>query len=156
MNEFEPFTIERIDDVQRLVEQLERMQVATLLDRHFTTDGNWQGLSLGMISTVWLSHILSEGDHWLNHVEGWAAQHLHCLQACVGQDVRSLDFSDDRLAAVLDYLSADEQWQTLERDLGQHLIRFYYLHPERVRLGSTTRSGAVHPSPGCLVYVWHI
>ena len=72
MNEFEPLMIERIDDVPMLLAQLERMQVATLLDRHFPTHGNWQGLSLGMVSMVWLSHILSEGDHWLNHVEPWA------------------------------------------------------------------------------------
>ena len=147
MDEIEPLTIERIDDVPILLAQLERMQVAHLLDRHFPTHGNWQGLSLGMVSTVWLSHILSEGDHWLNHVEPWAAQHLHCLQACLGQEVRSLDFTDDRLAAVLDYLSDDEQWQAFERELGQHVIRVYDLHPSRVRLDSTTVSGYVHPSP---------
>src|SRR5438874_13727003 len=107
MDENQPFTIERIDDVPILLAQLERMQVAQLLDRHFPTHGNWQGLSLGMVSAVWLSHILSEGDHWLNHVEPWAAQQQHCLQACLGQEVRRLDFTDDPLAAVLDYLSAD-------------------------------------------------
>jgi transposase len=123
MNEFEPLTIERIDDVPLLLAQLERIQVAHLLDRHFPTHGNWQGLSLGMVSAVWLSHILSEGDHWLNHVEPWAARQ-HCLQACLGQEVRSLDFTDDRLAAVLDYLSDDERWQVCERELGQHLFQF--------------------------------
>src|SRR5437667_47133 len=34
MNEFEPLTRERIDDVPILLAQLERMQVANLLDRH--------------------------------------------------------------------------------------------------------------------------
>jgi hypothetical protein len=97
MNEFEPLTIERLDDVPVLLAQLEHMQVAKLLDQHFPTPGNWQGLSLGMVSGVWLSQMLSEGDHWLNHVEPWAEQHLTCLQACLGQEVRSLDFSDDRL-----------------------------------------------------------
>ena len=93
MNEKEPLTIERIDDVPILLTQLERMQVARLLDRHFPTHGNWQGLSLGMVSMVWLSHILSQGDHWLNHVEPWASGHLNSLQACLGQEVRSLDES---------------------------------------------------------------
>lgn len=155
MNEIEPFIIERVDDVPLLLAQLDRMQVATLLDGHFPTHGNWQGLSLGTISVVWLSHILSEGDHWLNHVEPWAAQHLTCLQAGVGQDVRSLDFSDDRLAAVLDYLSDDEQWQAFERERGQHLIRVYDLHPRRVRVDSTTVSGYVQPSPDGLFQFGH-
>ena len=93
MNEIDPLTIERIDDVPVLLAQLERMEVARLLDQHFPTHGNWQGLSLGLISVVWLSHILSEGDHWLNHVEPWASGHLTCLYACLGQAVRSLDGS---------------------------------------------------------------
>jgi transposase len=155
MDEMKPLTIERIDDVPILLAQLEHMQIGQLLDRHFPTHGNWQGLSLGMVSVVWLSHILSEGDHWLNHVEPWANQRLNCLQACLGQEVRSLDFSDDRLAAVLDYLSEDEQWQTFERDLGQHLIRVYDLHPRRVRVDSTTVSGYVQPSPDGLFQFGH-
>ncbi len=61
--------------------------------------------------------------------------------------MRSLDFSDDRLASILDYLSSDERWQALERDLSQHLIRVYDLHPSRVRVDSTTVNGYVHPSP---------
>ncbi len=155
MDEFEPLTIERIDDVPVLLAQLERMQVANLLDRHFPTHGNWQGLSLGMVSVVWLSHTLSEGDHWLNHVEPWASGHLNCLQACLGPEVRSLDFSDDRLAAILDYLSSDERWQAFERDLSQHLIRVYDLHPSRVRVDSTTVSGYVHPTPDGLFQFGH-
>ena len=93
MDEIEPLTIERIDDVPVLLAQLERMQVASLLDQHFPTHGNWQGLSLGTVSVAWLSHILWEGDQWLSHVEPWASQHLTCLQACLGQEVRSLDES---------------------------------------------------------------
>ena len=155
MNEIEHLTTERVDDIPILLAQLERMQVATLLDRHFPTHGNWQGLSLGMVSLVWLSHILSEGDHWLNHVEPWANGRLNCLQACLGQAVRSLDFTDDRLAAVLDYLSDDERWQSFERELGQHLIRVYDLHPSRVRLDSSTVSGYVQPSPDGLFQFGH-
>ncbi len=155
MNEIEHLTTERVDDIPILLAQLERMQVAPLLDRHFPTHGNWQGLSLGMVGVVWLSHILSEGDHWLNHVEPWASGHLTCLQACLGQEVRSLDFTDDRLAAVLDYLSDDERWQACERALGQHLIRVYDLHPSRVRVDSTTVSGYVQPSPDGLFQFGH-
>ena len=144
-----------MDDIPILLAQLERMQVASLLDRHFPTHGNWQGLSLGQVVEVWLSHILSEGDHWLSHVEPWADQHLTCLQECLGQEVRSLDCSDDRLAAVLDDLSADEPWQAFERELSQHLIRVYDLRPSRVRIDSTTVSGYVQPTPDGLFQFGH-
>ena len=64
--------IERSDDVPLLLAQMEKMEVAALLDKHFPTHGNWQGLSLGQIVVVWLAYILSEGDHRLNSVQGWA------------------------------------------------------------------------------------
>ena len=64
--------IERSDDVPLLLAQMEKMEVAALLDKHFPTHGKWQGLSLGQIVVVWLAYILSEGDHRLNSVQGWA------------------------------------------------------------------------------------
>ena len=64
--------IERSDDVPLLLAQMEKMEVAALLDKHFPTHGKWQGLSLGQIMVVWLAYILSEGDHRLNSVQGWA------------------------------------------------------------------------------------
>ena len=64
--------IERSDDIPLLLAQMEKMEVAALLDKHFPTHGNWQGLSLGQLVVVWLAYILSEGDHRLNSVQGWA------------------------------------------------------------------------------------
>ena len=107
MSEELTITHERVDDLPVLLAQLERMQVAPLLDTHFPTHGNWQGLSLGQVASGWLTFILSEANHRLSHVEPWAAERLTTLSAGAGTPVRALDFSDDRLAAVLDYLSAD-------------------------------------------------
>ena len=73
---------ERVDDIPLLLAQLERMGVQSLLDEHFPTHGNWVGLSLGWVTVVWLTHILSEANHRLNHVEPWADQRLHILR-CV-------------------------------------------------------------------------
>ena len=39
-------TIEPIDDVPSIVAQLQKMRVASLLDKYFPPHGNWQGLSL--------------------------------------------------------------------------------------------------------------
>jgi hypothetical protein len=77
------------------------MEVPALLDKHFLTHGNWQGLSLGQIVVVWLSYILSEGNHRLNSVQGWAAGLLITLDICLKTiGLRELDFSDDRLRMV--------------------------------------------------------
>jgi len=132
---------ERVDDMPLLVAQMERMGVPTLLDEHFPTHGNWVGLSLGWVSVVWLTHILSQTNHRLNHVEPWAEKRLHILRGCTHQRVHPLDISDDRLAAVLEALSEDIRWRAFEGTLTQQLWRVYDLEPERVRLDRTTASG---------------
>jgi hypothetical protein len=68
---------------------------------------NEQGISIGWTSVMWLAHILSLGDHRLNHVEDWAEKRLETLRGCTGQAVRSLDESDDRLESILYALSDD-------------------------------------------------
>jgi hypothetical protein len=132
---------ERVDDIPLLLAQLERMGVQPLLDEHFPTHGNWVGLSLGWVTVIWLTHILSEANHRLNQVEPWAMQRLQTLRGATGQRVHPLDLSDDRLAAVLEAWSDDGHWQAFEGAWTQQLLRVYDLQPERVRLDATTASG---------------
>src|SRR5437868_1658582 len=100
---------ERVDDLPLLLAQLDKMQLAALIDKHFPTHGNWRGLSLGQVACVWLAHILCEGNHYLVKVQPWASRLLHTLQTGLGQVVRELDFSDDRLERVLDNLACEGQ-----------------------------------------------
>src|SRR5229473_684923 len=101
-------TVERIDDLPLLLAQMERMGIRELLDRHLPTHGNWLGLSLGGTATLWLTPLLSEGDHRLNQVEPWALARWATLRRCTGQYVDRLDLTDDRLAAVLRALANDD------------------------------------------------
>ena len=54
MHEIPNIITERVDDIPLLLEQMQRMGLPTLLDAHFPIHGNWQGLSLGWVSTIWL------------------------------------------------------------------------------------------------------
>jgi len=132
--------IERIDDVPLLLAQLERMQLQPLLDRHFTPHGNWRGLSLGWVATIWLTHILSQGDHCLNHVEPRAIDRLETLRQGTGQPVDRLDLADDHLAVVLRALADDDRWAACEAALTRSLLRVYDWTPTDVRLDTTTVS----------------
>lgn len=138
--------IERVDDIPLLLAQMEKMGVSELLNQHFLTHSNWQGLSLGDLARVWLSFILSEGDHRLNQLEVWAVKRLKMLQICLGQPVRREDFTDDRLALMLDYLSDDEEWNQFEASLNRHTLRVYDLKRQRVRIDATTAKGYVQVS----------
>ena len=78
---------ERVDDIPWLLAQLERMDVPPLLDEPFSTHGTWVGLSLGWVTVMRLTHILSEANHRLNHGEPWAEQWLHMLRSYPAQPV---------------------------------------------------------------------
>jgi transposase len=132
--------VERIDDLPLLLAQMERMGIPELLDRHFPVHGHWLGLSLGWTATLWLTHLLSEGDHRLNQVEPWAVAHLTTLRQCTGQGVDRLDLTDDRLAAVLRALADDHHWAACESALTRRLLRVYDLAAAPVRLDMTTAS----------------
>src|SRR5437773_12313039 len=110
MNEIPTIITERVDDIPLLLEQMQRMGLPTLVDAHFPIHGNWQGLSLGWVSTIWLSAILSRGDHRLVHVDPWVAQRLWPLGATTGQAVTRVDCTDARLAIALRRLSDDTRW----------------------------------------------
>ena len=132
---------ERVDDIPLVLAQLARMGIRALLDEYFPAHGNWVGLSLGWVAELWLTHILSEADHRLSHVEPWAAQRLQTLRGCTGQPVHPLDVGDDRLAGVLEALSDDDRWAAFEGALNRQLLRVYELQPACVRLDSTAASG---------------
>src|SRR5229473_1282947 len=103
-------TTERVDDIPVLLAQSEKMGIADLLDASFQPHGNWEGTSLGLTTTIWLTHILSEGDHRMNQVQPWAATRLQTLQNCSGQMVRDQEWSDD------------QKWQDFETALNQRIV----------------------------------
>ena len=131
-------TIERVDDIPLLVAQANKMGLPTLLDEQYWPHGNWQGTSFGWTVTIWLAHILSQGDHRLSQVQSWVNERQETLSRCRGEAIRELEWSDDRLAIVLVELSDTQRWQKLEQDLTRQTIRVYRLTPQRVHVDSTT------------------
>src|SRR3954468_13499533 len=141
MNTTEPrlVRVEAVADLPVLWATLERLDLPATLDRHFPTPRNWKGpLSPGEVLAVWLLFLLSQGDHCLNHVEPWVAQHQGTLSALLGKPVLPVDLHDDRLADWLTRLSASDSFAALERDLNQQTIRVYQLPTDTVRLDTTT------------------
>jgi transposase len=155
MNNIQNIFTERVDDIPLLIEQMKRMDLPTLIDHHFPAHGNWYGLSMGWISTIWLSSILSQGDHRLSHVEPWVANRLWTLNTATEQAIERLDFTDDRLEIILRRFSDDERWEQFESDLNQHTIRVYDLSTERVHVDSTSASAYATVSPEGLFQFGH-
>ena len=73
---------ERRDDIPVIIAQLKKRRVAPWIDTHFPTTGHGTGWSLGGVVVVWLTCILSEGDHRLSRGEPWVAEPKRTLRRC--------------------------------------------------------------------------
>jgi transposase len=135
-------THERVDDVPLLLAFLIRLRLPEVLDRQLPPHPLHQGLSNGWLITVWIAYILSRADHRKSHVQAWVDGLHHTLEALIGQAIRPVEFSDDRLTLVLGRLSDPEGWNELEADLWHTQCDVYALPPvQRVHLDATTSYG---------------
>jgi transposase len=134
-------TTERIDDFPLLLSVMQRLGLPGIFDHHLGRHGLQRGLSWGWIATIWLAHILTQGDHRKQPVQAWVRQAHETITKISGQQVSEMDFTDDRLTLLLRRLSKPETWQAVEREIGQSILRVYELSPKTVRLDPTTISG---------------
>lgn len=132
---------ERIDDVVLLLHVLMQMGLPQLLNEHLPRHPNQAGLDWGWVIIIWLSYILSEGDHRKVKVREWVTQRQQMLEMVCDIEIGEYDFTDDRLAIVLRRLSDAGVWQGIEEALDRNTISIYELPVEVVRLDSTTVSG---------------
>jgi transposase len=134
-------THERVDDVPLLLGFLTKLRLPAILDRHLPPHPLHQGLSNGWLITAWIAYILSQADHRKAPVQAWADGLQNTLKTLLGQPIRPVEFSDDRLTLVLKRLADSAAWQALEADLWRAHCDVYALPVERVRLDATTSCG---------------
>jgi transposase len=150
MHEIPNIITERVDDIPLLIAQRQRMGLPTLFDTHFPTHGNWTGRSLGWVSTLWLSSMVSRGDHRMVHIEPWVAKRLWTLGFTTDQAVMRVDCTADRLEIVLRRLRDDTRWAAFESALNQPTVRVYDLSTARVHVESPSASVYATSSAGGL------
>lgn len=145
-NEIGEFEVERLDDIPVIFGLLQKMRIQATIDQVIKPHGNWKGLNPGWLITIWLIHILTQHSHCMDRVQEWVSKRLAILQKLTGQTLTELDFTDDRLALCLHMLSETKNWQSIETELGIHIVRVYRLGDEpTVRLDATT--GTVYHNP---------
>jgi transposase len=119
--------IEKVDKLPVVYGLLQKMNIQATIDSVIQTHGNWQGLSIGWVVTIWLMHILTQHTHRMDCVQDWVSGHKYVLRKLTKQKVIALDFTDDRLALCLRYLSPSGTWAHLENRLTSGLIQVYEL-----------------------------
>ncbi len=132
---------ERVDDITLILGLAQHLHLPEVLDRHLGNHGHHQGLSNGCLATIWLTYILTEGDHRKSSVQDWVDRHQQTLERLLKQPLRAGECNDDRLGIVLHRLSRPTAWQELEADLWASTVTVYEVAVEGVRLDSTTTCG---------------
>src|SRR5579872_5168535 len=83
-------------------------------------------------------------------VEGQAVEGQAVEEQPGGPVVRELDFTDDRLAIILERLAHDSDWEEFETLEQRGLLQVYDLNPQQVRIDTTTASSFVDVVEGSL------
>ena len=153
MNAINSFLSERVDDLPLLLEHINKLEIAQIIDKNIKRHGNRKGASLGWIAQTWLAHIISKSDHRMNHVQNALQQNIHAIQTCIPVPIQELDFTDDRLADVLKALDVDDIWRAIQTDINERTLKVFELPTDIVRLDATTIS--VDTDPGGLLRLGH-
>lgn len=132
---------ESVDDVPLIVGIAKQMSLRELIEQHFPSHGNQQGLNNGQLVVGWLAFILSQANHCKNAVRDWANKIPTILGTLLESTVRDVDFSDDRLANLLDRLSDDDAWKSFEDGLSKKCIEIYELPVETIRCDGSAAYG---------------
>ena len=146
---------ERIDDIPLIIGLAKQLRMIEILDAHLGTHGLQQGLNNGQLAVGWLAYVLSQADHRKSAVRDWATTLPHTLGQLLGQPLREVDFSDDRLGGVLRRLSAEAAWEAIEQALWAATVAVYELPVRGVRLDSTTSYGYHQPHEEGLMHQGH-
>lgn len=148
-------TTERVDDVALLLGHMIKMGLVEVLDHHLPQHWKQRGLSWGWTAVIWLAYIVTEGDHRKVSVEAYVKGMKQTLRQVTGQAVDPLDFSDDRLALLLRYLSQSLYWHPIEQELKARSVQVYDLAVEVIRCDATTVSAYHEVVDGGLVQFGH-
>jgi transposase len=148
-------TTERVDDVALLLGHMIKMGLVEVLDNHLPQHWKQRGLSWGWTAVVWLAYILTEGDHRKVSVETYVREMKQTLSQVTGQAIEPLDFSDDRLAVLLRYLSQPTYWHPIEQELNERSVQVYHLPVKVIRCDATTVSAYHEVVDGGLVQFGH-
>lgn len=133
---------ERVDSVPFLIKICQQLQIDQIINSNFPIHGNIKRLDYGQLAVGWITFILSSATHCKSHVEDWSSSILETLKLMLGERTTRKDFSDNRLTQLLDHLSIDELWHTIENKLWRAKIDVYeFPNTKIVRVDSTASCG---------------
>ena len=96
MNEALQLTHTRVGDIPLLLGLVIKLGIPEIYDREIGDHGAHVGLSGGWMLAIWIVFILTECDHTKYKVEEWVERHTALLSHLSGQQIRAVEFNDNR------------------------------------------------------------
>jgi len=90
-------SIERVDEIPIIFHKVKQMGIQERIDRFWPTHGNWQGLSYGQLTVLFMMYVIHSMNHRLSGMEAWVTQHQYLLAQLTGWPLTPKDATDDRL-----------------------------------------------------------
>lgn len=119
---------EPVGDLPVISRLIQSTGLVERIEAYFPRHHLWQGPGVGQTLLGLLLYIISEGDHRMYQVEGWASRREEVLGWCLGNmEFKSVHLGDDRLGNLLDLLSKGSAWSAFQRAHNESLIRLYEL-----------------------------
>src|SRR5262244_2551073 len=142
MNKALQLTHTRVGDIPLLLGLVIKLGIPEIYDREIGDHGSHVGLSGGWMLAIWIVFILTESDHTKYKVEEWIERHAALLSRLSGQQIRAVEFNDNRLSSLLSRLSKLERWERFEASIWQHSVSVYeILQPSEGRWTARSRLG---------------
>lgn len=127
---------------------MEQMQIVTTIDQHWQPHREWEGLSYGQLTVLFLAFVLQQREHRLSCFKAWLAAHRHVIQVATGWTVGLKHGTDDRLGSLLETLGGDsERLVSFRHHFGQHFIQAYALPSDVARFDTPPPLTPTKPRP---------
>lgn len=142
-----------LDDIPLVLEMIRHLHLDTILDTFIPTHGNTMNhneLTNGEAYCIWLTYLLTQGNHCKWQVDKWVKKHSTVLSTLWGTPVPGSDFSDDRLTTLAKYLSCPKAQHAIDYALGQLTMQIYAWGEEAIRLDGTHFRGYHHAADGIM------
>ena len=138
--------IERADTIPLIINWLLKMGIQEIIDAIFIPHTNWNGLSYGQLSVVFVTYVLHSLTHRLSSMEFWLNQHKNIIEQVTGWQINEKDATDDRLGKMMFALGSDEdKSRRFQLESSKRLIVAYDLPKQTVRYDTTTFNVFHHP-----------
>ena len=137
--------IERVEEIPIVLYWLTEMRIAEKIDNIWQSHGNWQGLSYGQLTVLYITYIINSLTHTLSGMEDWVEEHRVLLEMVTGWEIDEKEATDDRVGIMISDFGGDTA-KILEfhQNNGHQIIQAFELPTEVGRYDTTSVS--VHHS----------